>query len=120
MPALFDQAISGTTVIGPKFMKITKGGRVSMQTVARGTPTGTWKFFGSNKEGADVNGDADAPDVTAAFKDGTGAAVTNPSGSPLNQMTQAGPVYFAYIGGQFTPASGAGSVALLPNEVVSS
>lgn len=104
------------TTAPDKRMSISRGGGVSLH-LATTTANGTWKIYGSNKPGADVDGDSQASDITAAFKDGAGNAVANPSGSASSQIVQAGPCYFAYLWAQLEGASGGGLAYVYGNEV---
>lgn len=115
---LVDEAAVGTTASSKKFQPVTRGGSVSLQLATsaadKSGPTGctlagSWKVYGSNKPGADVDGDPNASDITAAFTlpgSSTAIAVVVTGGS--SQGVQAGPLWFKYIAAVFTPTSGAG------------
>lgn len=116
---LVDEAAVGTTGSTKTFFPVKFGGSVSLQLVtaaadktAGGTLAGSWKIFGSNAAGADVSGDVNASDITAAFTlpgtSNTAIAVVTTGGS--SQGAQAGPLWFAYIAAVFTPTSGAGRI----------
>jgi hypothetical protein len=115
---LVDEAAVGTTASTRKFFPVTFGGNVALQLAtaaadktAGGTLAGTWKVFGSNKPGADVDGDANASDITAAFTiPGSSTGIASVSSGGSSQGVQAGPLWFAYIAAIFTPSSGAGSI----------
>jgi len=121
---IVDEAAVGTTASTRKFFPIKFGGSVSLQLAtaaadktAGGTIAGAWKVFGSNAPGADVNGDALAPDITAAFTlpgSSTGIAAVLTGGS--SQGVQAGPMWFKYLAAVFTPTSGAGRIVGYMNE----
>jgi hypothetical protein len=115
--SILSGSISGTTPLGPMFVALARRGRFALQLATTGTVAGTWKVFGSNKSGADVNGDASASDVTAAFETAADAPISQPAGSPTSQLVQAGDIFFAYVGAQFTPSSGSGTAVANGNEI---
>lgn len=113
---IFSKSASGTTAVrGDRFVQVPKGGLVSLQlaTLQGSTLAGSWVIYGSNKPGADVDGDADASDITAAFSIPglTPAAVAVVVSGASSQAVQAGPLYFAYLDAKFIPTSGAGTAA---------
>lgn len=113
---IFSKAASGTTALrGDHFVPVPRGGLVGLQlaTLQGSTLAGAWKVFGSNKPGADVNGDPDASDITAAFSVPglTASAIAAVVSGASSQAVQAGPLYFAYVDAVFTPTTGAGTAA---------
>ena len=124
-------AISGTTPIKSPFVKlrVSKGtggeaqGNIALQLATDGTVDGAWQVLGSNKTDADVNGDPDAVDITAAWVTGAsggGGIVTVAHGTAATQKqgVQAGPYWFAAIALVFTPSAGAGNASGFLNEAV--
>lgn len=124
-------ANSGTTPIQSPFVKLraSKGaggeacGNISVQLVTDGTLDGPWTILASNKPDCDVNGDADAVDVTAAFVTGAsggGGVVTVVHGTVATQRqgVQAGPFWFAAIAVKLAPSAGNGTGSAFLNEAV--
>lgn len=97
------------------------GGNISIHGVTDATLDGTWTVLGSNKPDADVNGDTEAVDISAAFKDaGNNAIATVAHGTAATQKQgwQAGPIWFGAIAIKFTPSGGAGNRSAYLNEAV--
>ena len=121
---LVNEVAVGTTPSTRKFFPTKFGGSVSLQLstgaahqVAGGTLAGSWKIYGSNRDGADVNDDAYAPDITAAFTiPGSSSAIAAVTTGGSAQGVQAGPLWFKYIAAVFTPTSGAGWIYGAMNE----
>jgi hypothetical protein len=123
---ILDEAFTanGTGIGTKRFYPVKKGGAVSLQCATTdaagatgGTLDGDWIVYGSNKPGADVNGDDAASDITAAFTlpgSDTGIATVTTGGS--SQGVQAGPLWFAYIAVVFDRDSGTGKTVVHMNE----
>lgn len=123
-------AISGTTPITGIFKKLknaTYGGErigsISLQLVTDGSVAGAWHVLASNKIDCDVNGDSEAPDITAAFITGATptagiATVTGSADATQHQGVQAGELWFSAIGLKFVPTSGVGNASGYLNEAV--
>jgi hypothetical protein len=118
---LVDEAgVVGTA--GPstkKFFPITLGGNISLQLATTGTlRCSAPKVYGSNLSGADVNGDANASDISAAFTlPGSSTGIADVTSDGSSQGVQAGPLWFAYIAVQFpAPTAGAGRLFAAMND----
>jgi hypothetical protein len=124
-------ANAGVTPILSPFVKMaaSKGpggeaaGNISLHLATDGTLDGSWVVLGSNKTDADVNGDADAFDCTAAWVTGATptagiATVAHGTAATQKQGVQAGAVWFGAIAVKFTPSGGTGTCSAFLNQAI--